>query len=91
MRYLVDVLYPDALCIDVVRDNLNTHHYHALVECFGKAEEDWVMSRLCFHFTPAHASWLNMAEIEIGVMVEQYLDQRLPSKWHLAQALIAWE
>jgi hypothetical protein len=91
MRYLVDVLYPDALCIDVVMDNLNTHHYHSLVEFFGKAEADRVMSRLCFHFTPAHGSWLNMAEIEISVMMEQCLGRRLPDEWTLAQELIAWE
>lgn len=91
MRYLVDVLHPAAACIDVVMDNLNTHHYHSLVEFFGKAEADRIMSRLCFHFTPAHASWLNMAEIEIGVMVAQCLGQRLPDEWTLAQELIAWE
>lgn len=91
MRYLVDVLYPDAVCIDVVMDNLNTHHYHSLVEFFGKAEADRIMSRLCFHFTPPHASWLNMAEIEISVMMEQCLGRRLPDEWTLAQELIAWE
>jgi len=61
MRYLVDVLYPEAKSIDVVMDNLNTHHYHSLVEFFGKKEADRIMARLCFHFTPKHASWLNMA------------------------------
>jgi hypothetical protein len=91
MRYLVDVLYPDALCIDVVLDNLNTHHYHSLVEFFGKVEADRIMSRLCFHFTPAHGSWLNMAKIEISVMMEQCLGCRLPDEWTLAQELIAWE
>lgn len=91
MRYLVDVLYPDAECIDVVMDNLNIHHYHSLVEFFGKQEADRIMSRLCFHFTPAHASWLNMAEIEIGVMVEQCLGRRLPDEWTLAQELMTWE
>jgi hypothetical protein len=91
MRYLVDVLYPDAVCIDVVMDNLNTHHYHSLVEFFGKAEADRIMSRLCFHFTPSHGSWLNMAEIEISVMMEQCLGRRLPSEWDLAQQLLAWE
>jgi len=91
MRYLVDVLYPEADCIDVVMDNLNTHHYHSLVEFFGKQEADRIMKRLCFHFTPAHASWLNMAEIEIGVMVEQCLGRRLPDEWTLAQELLTWE
>ncbi|MFW5709459.1 MAG: transposase [Chloroflexota bacterium] len=64
MRYLVDVLYPDAEISDVVLDNLNTHHYHSLVEHFGKVEADRIMKRLSFHFKPPHTSWLNMAEIE---------------------------
>lgn len=91
MRYLVDALYPEAVCIDVVMDNLNTHHYHSLVEFFGRPEADRIMRRLCFHFTPSHGSWLNMAEIEISVMLEQCLGRRLPDEWTLAQELIAWE
>jgi hypothetical protein len=91
MRYLVDVLYPDADCIDVVLDNLNTHHYHALVEFFGKQEADRIMSRLCFHFTPNHASWLNMAEIELSVLTQQCLSRRMPDEWRLATEIITWE
>ncbi len=91
MRYLVDVLYPAAECIDVVMDNLNTHHYHSLVEFFGKQEADRIMSRLCFHFTPNHASWLNMAEIEFSVLAQQCLSRRIPDEWTLATEIIAWE
>jgi len=91
MRYLVDELYPNADCIDVVLDNLNTHHYHSLVEFFGKHEADRIMRHLCFHYTPPHGSWLNMAEIEIGVMTEQCLKRRLADEWSLGLELIAWE
>jgi len=91
MRYLVDDLYPHVDCIDVVLDNLNTHHYHSLVEFFGKNEADRIMTRLCFHYTPSHGSWLNMAEIEIGVMTEQCLKRRISDEWTLVQELIAWE
>jgi len=91
MRYLVDVLYPKAKCIDVVMDNLNTHHYHSLVEFFGKEEADRIKARLCFHFTPKHASWLNMAEIEIGVLSKQCLSRRIPNEWVLGLEIIAWE
>ena len=91
MRYLVDVLYPEAECIDVVLDNLNTHHYHSLVEFFGKQEADRIMNRLRFHFTPAHASWLNMAEIELSVLSKQCLARRIPSSWMLTTEIIAWE
>jgi len=91
MRYLVDVLYPEAKSIDVVMDNLNTHHYHSLVEFFGKKEADRIMARLCFHFTPKHASWLNMAEIEIGVLTKQCLSRRIPDEWTLGTEIVAWE
>lgn len=91
MRYLVDVLYPDAVMIDVVLDNLNTHHYHSLVEQFGKVEADRLMSRLCFHFTPPHGSWLNIAEIELSVLSRQCLDRRLPDEMTLTTEILAWE
>jgi hypothetical protein len=91
MRYLVDVLYPAADCLDVVLDNLKTHTYLALVETFGKIEADRLMARLCFHFTPTHGSWLNMAEIELSVMTKQCLKRRIPDEWTLNLELIAWE
>lgn len=91
MRYLVDVIYPDAERIDVVMDNLNTHHYHSLVEFFGKQEADRIMARLQFHYTPEHASWLNMAEIELSILSKQCLSRRIPSEWVLTTEIIAWE
>lgn len=91
MRYLVDTLYPDAECIDVVLDNLNTHRYLALVETFGKPEADRIAARLRFHFTPTHGSWLNMAEIELSVLSKQCLKRRIPDEWTLNLELIAWE
>lgn len=91
MRYLVDVLYPQATCIDVVLDNLNTHRYVVLIEIFGKKEADRIMSRLCFHYTPPHGSWLNMAEIEIGIMRHQCLKRRLADEWTLRVELMSWE
>lgn len=92
MRYLVDVIYPDPECIiDLVMDNLNTHHYHSLVEVFGKQEADRIMKRLEFHYTPAHASWLNMAEIELSILSKQCLSRRMPNEWTLTTEIIAWE
>jgi hypothetical protein len=91
MRYLVDVMYPEVECVDVVLDNLNTHHYHSLVEFFGKQEADRIMSHLCFHYTPEHASWLNMAEIELSVLSKQCLARRIPSSWTLMTEILAWE
>jgi transposase len=91
MRYLVDVMYPDAECIEVVMDNLNTHHYHSLVEFFGKQEADRIWSRLEIHYTPEHASWLNMAEIELSILAKQCLSRRIPNEWSLITEIVAWE
>jgi hypothetical protein len=91
MRYLVDVMYPEAEYINLVMDNLNTHHYHSLVEAFGKEEADRIMSRLRFHFTPTHASWLNMAEVELSVLSGQCLSRRIPDDWTLRFEVAAWE
>jgi hypothetical protein len=91
MRYLVDVIYPEAECVDVVMDNLNTHHYHSLVEFFGKQEADRIMARLEFHYTPEHASWLNMAEIELSILSKQCLARRIPTEWILITEIVAWE
>lgn len=91
MRYLVDVLYPHTPVIDVVLDNLNTHTYPALVETFGKTEADRLAARLCFHYTPPHGSWLNMAEIELSILARQCLARRLPDEWTLSLEVLAWE
>jgi hypothetical protein len=91
MRYLVDVIHPEAECIDVVMDNLNTHHYHSLVEFFGKPEADRIWNRLEIHYTPAHASWLNMAEIELSILSKQCLSRRIPNEWTLITEIVAWE
>ena len=101
MRYLVDVIYPDPECIiDLVSDNLNTHHYHSLVEFFGKQEADRItlaphasasVIRLEFHHTPKHASWLNMTEIELSILSKQCLSRRIPSEWILTTEIVTWE
>jgi len=91
MRYLADELYPKAPLIDVVLDNLNTHFAEVLIEIFGKAEADRLLRRLVFHYTPVHASWLNMAEIELSVMERQCLKRRLPDEFTLGTELVAWE
>ena len=60
-------------------------------ERFPPAEARRILERLEFHFTPKHASWLNMVEIEIGVMVSQCLDRRIPDKKTLVAEVAAWE
>ena len=49
------------------------------------------MDRLCFHFTPAHASWLNMAEIEISVLANHCLSRPIADEWTLGTEIVAWE
>jgi transposase len=91
MRDLVDLHYPEADRIRVVLDNLSAHSPGALYQRFEAAEARRILSKLEFHFTPKHASWLNMVEIEIGVMVSQCLDRRIPDKATLVVEIAAWE
>lgn len=67
-RDLVDVHYPQTELVRVVMDNLSTHTARALYEAFPASEAHRILRRLEFHYTPRHASWLNMVEIEIGVL-----------------------
>ena len=90
MRDLVDEHYPKAQRIRVVMDNLSTHTPAALYESLEPGEARRVLRRLEFHYTPKHASWLNMVEIEIGVMVSQCLDRRIPDKATLVSEVAAW-
>ncbi len=91
MRELVDVHYPDAACIRVVQDNLSTHSAGSLYEAFAPAEARRILRRLEFHYTPKHASWLNMVEIEIGVLRGQCLDRRIDDPNWLRREIDAWE
>jgi len=91
MRELVDTHYPNADVIRVVLDNLSSHSRGALYEAFAPAEARRVLSRIEFHYTPKHASWLNMVEIEIGVLRAQCLDRRIGERRLLEREVAAWE
>jgi transposase len=91
MRELVDIHYPDAEIIRVVQDNLSTHSAGALYQAFPPAEARRILRRLEFHYTPKHASWLNMVEIEIGVLRGQCLDRRIDDPKRLRREIAAWE
>lgn len=90
MRELVDVHFPQADCIRVVLDNLNTHTPAALYEAFAPHEARRILKKLAFHYTPKHASWLNMAEIEFSVMVGQCLKRRIGAMTTLVTELNAY-
>src|SRR5271157_2977504 len=71
--------------------NLSTHTAAALYAAFPPAEARRVLKRLEFHFTPKHASWLNMVEIEIGVLKGQCLDRRIESCDRLVAEIDVWQ
>lgn len=91
MQRLVDVDFPDATCIRVVLDNLSTHSAAALYQTFPPAEARRIAQRLEFHYTPKHASWLNIAELELSVLTRQCLRRRLPDLPTAAREVAAWE
>jgi hypothetical protein len=91
IRELVDVHYLQATRIRLVLDNLNTHTGASLYEAFPPEEARRLLDRLEFHHTPKHASWLNMAEIAIGVLQSQCLDRRLDNADWLRSEISAWE
>jgi hypothetical protein len=91
MRWLVDVVYPEADCIHVVLDNLNIHAAASLYETFEPHHARRMLKRLRFHHTPKHGSWLNMAEIEFSVLSRLVLQQRLPDMTHLRRATWLYE
>jgi hypothetical protein len=91
MQYLVDELFPEADQVVLVLDNLNTHTPASLYEAFAPAEAKRILDRLEFHYTPKHGSWLNMVEIEIGVLCEQCLADRIPDQETLCREIAAWE
>ena len=90
VRNLVDVDYPDKRVV-LVMDNLNTHTPGSLYEAFEPAEARRIAKRLEIHYTPKHGSWLNMAEIEIGAMVRQSLDRRIPDRDAMRREVDAWQ
>lgn len=91
LRRLVDEDYPHAQQIVLVTDNLNTHTTAALYERFEPKEARRIASRIEWHYTPEHGSWLNMAEIELSALSRQCLSRRIPDADTLQQNITAWE
>ena len=91
IRKLVDEDYPDKDRIVLVMDNLNTHHPASLYEAFEPAEARRIAERLEIHYTPKHGSWLNMAEIELGVLARQCLARRIPDQDALQRETRTWQ
>lgn len=87
MKWLLDDAYPDAECIRLVLDNLNTHTVAALYETFTAAEANRIRKHLEFHYTPKHGSWLNMAEIEFSIFARQAWSGYVPDEQTLQRNL----
>jgi len=90
VKHLVDVHYPNAERIVLVMDNLNTHTPGSLYEAFEPTEARRLADKLEIHYTPKHASWLNMAETELSVLSGQCLDRRIPNRDMLVREVGAW-
>ncbi len=90
VKMLVDEEYPDVEVVRLVMDNLNTHREKAFYETFTKEEAERILSKIEFHYTPKHASWLNAAEIEINVMDIECTDRRIGDMEGLVREVAAW-
>ena len=88
---LLDKVYSGAEKLHLVLDNLNTHNETAFYEMYDSEEAERILRKIEFHYTPVHASWLNVAEIEIGVMDTECTRRRIPDKELLRQEVMAWE
>jgi len=90
IKELVDDHYPDKKVV-LVMDNLNTHKLSSLYATFEPAEARRIAERLEIHYTPKHGSWLDMAEIEIGVLSRQCLNRRIPDQKTLRNEISTWQ
>ena len=91
MRVILDQIYPQAICVRLVQDNLNTHTIGSLYEAFAPAEARRLARRLEIHPTPVHGSWLNMAETELSILDRQCLDRRLDATKLVRKEVGVWE
>ena len=89
--HLLKHVYRSARRVHLVLDNLNTHFRSSFDEVLGVRAARRLLRRVEFHYTPKHASWLNMAEIEIGVLTRQCLDRRMPDLISVTREVRAWQ
>ena len=91
VKYLLDVVYPDAQRVTLVCDNLNTHRLTSLSKAFPAEVALELASRLEIVYTPKHGSWLNIAEIELSVFSRQCLNRRIADLETLRSEAAAWQ
>ena len=90
IKDLLDTDYPKAETVVLVCDNLNTHTPAALYKAFSPEEARRLARRLDIHYTPKHGNWLNIAEIEMSVLSNQCLKERIPDVESLKEQVSAW-
>jgi len=91
IQHLLKHVYAKARRIHLVMDNLNTHFRKCFEEVLGVRKARALLRRVVFHYTPKHASWLNMAEIEIGILERQCLDRRLSDRATITAEVTTWQ
>lgn len=91
LRYLAEEAFPDATCIRLVQDNVSTHTLAALDATFPPEQAHALARRFEVHPTPKHASWLNLAEIEISVVARGCLRQPADAPETLTRRVAALE
>jgi len=91
IRFLVMDVYKDAEKVIFVLDNLNTHKDKSIIDTYGEGEGKKILTRLEWHYTPKHASWLNMAEFEIGNVTKAVLKRRLSTKKDVKRHVRAYQ
>lgn len=91
VRHLVDEVYPDAVKIRLVCDQLNTHAAASFYAAFAPEEARRLAERVEFIYTPVHGSWLNVVEVEFSILVRQCLSRRFGTEAAMAEEVAAWE
>jgi len=90
MKWLIEKKYRNAKKVRIVLDNLNTHFEKSFYETLSEPNAKKLLKKMLFVYTPKHASWLNMAEIEINIMDRECLDRNIGTKKELARELKIW-
>ncbi|MDO1451625.1 IS630 family transposase [Rhodocytophaga aerolata] len=90
MQHLLEEHYANQTQVHIVQDNLNTHTFGAFYEHLPAPKARAMASKLTFHFTPKHGSWLNIAEIEFSALARQCLDRRIDNIEALSEQVLAW-
>jgi hypothetical protein len=90
IKWLINTEYKQAKKVKVVLDNLNTHFKKSIYETFSKQESAELLKKVKFIYTPKHASWLNMAEIEINLLDHECLNRNIGNRLELENEVKIW-